>query len=132
MRVQLRRNSDGLFQPDSEADLDALQSVHVGGVIAGDFKQPRNPGHHRKAFAMLHKLFANQDTFDDFEKFREWMQIAAGIVDTIIGPDGKVYYKVRSIAWDRMDQSEFEWTYQRFIDVAYEKLGHEWVLAEFA
>lgn len=130
-RVQLRRESTG-FQPDSQHDYDELARVNIGDVIAAEVKLSRNPGHHRKAFAMLHRIFDNQDHFDRFEALYDYMKIAAGCVETLIQPDGKIVYKLKSLAWDRMDQLEFERTYQSFITVAYERLGMEWVLEQFA
>lgn len=128
--VQLRRESTG-FQPDSQYDYDQLASVHIGDVVTANVRLARNPQFHKKGFALLQKLFDNQDHFEDFEKFREWMQIAAGVVETTIGPDGETYYKVKSLAWDKMDEIQFERVYQAFVTVAYEKLGAEWALQEF-
>ena len=131
MKVQLQRQINGYFSPDSQHDEDQLKSVHTGDVVTADIKKSRNPQFHRKGFAMLKEIFDNQDSFTDFDQFRTWLQIAAGIVDTIIGPDGKTYYKVKSLAWDKMDEIQFDKTYQAFITAAFNQ-GHEWVADRYA
>jgi len=132
LKIQLINTQDGGLYPDSAHDDEQLSGIHIGDVVTAEIKKARNPAFHRKAFAMLHDIFDNQDKFEDFDRFREWLQIAAGVVDIIIGPDGQTYYKVRSLAWDKMDDAEFSKTYQAFITAAYEKLRMEWVLEAYA
>lgn len=129
MKAQLTRVASG-FIAHSPVDVEALEPVKIGDVVMADIKRSRNPGFHRKAFEMLRTVFDNQDHFEDFDKFREWLQIKAGIVDTTIGPDGETYYKVKSLAWHNMDDIEFERTYQALISAAYQ-LGYEWVAERF-
>lgn len=128
-RVQLVRTADG-FKPDSEHDEEELRAVHIGDVVFADVKKARNPAFHRKAFAMMHAAFDAQDSFHDFEIFREWLQIAAGIVDPIMGPD-RTYYKVRSLSWAQMEEIEFDKTYNKLLTAAVEKLGMDWLLTQF-
>ena len=130
MKVQLRRNYAG-FVPYDEYDADQLESVKVGEVICAEVSQPRNPKFHRLAFGMLWKLYQNQDRFTDFDKLRAYLQIKAGIVDMIMPVDGKPYYVVKSLAWDKMDEMEFEKTFQALLTAAYEE-GWEWVLEQYA
>lgn len=137
MKVQLRRFPDG-FRPDSQRDAECLDSVHVGEVIYGDFRQPRNPAHHRKAFALLHHMFEwqdheqNQKRFDKFERFYDWVKVKAGLVDLVeINEQGAVY-KLQSLSWASMGQERFDKAYQAIITVAFEELGMEHVLVEYA
>lgn len=131
MRVQLRRESTG-FVPDSQHDYDALASVHIGDVIAGDFRQPRNPAHHRKAFALLHSMFANQDQFDQWEPFYSWVKVRAGLVDLVEITEQGAVYKLQSLSWSSMGQERFDKAYQAIVTVAYEVLGMDNVLVEYA
>ena len=132
MKVQLLLRKDRSLIPTTKHDDDLLKSLHPGDRVICEIKKSRNPDFHRKAFAMLHEIFDNQDTFTDFDRFREWLQIAAGIVETIIGPDGQTYYKVKSLAFHKMDNIEFERTYQALITAACEKLGMVWVIERYA
>jgi len=131
VKVHLERTRLG-FVPASEHDLDILDRVPAGSVIGGEFKLVRNAAHHRKAFALLHKMFANQDRYTDFDRFYDFVKIAAGIVATVIGPDGQVFYKLKSLSFADMDQLEFDAVYQKIITVAVEHFGQDWTLREFA
>lgn len=131
----LVKRHDGSFWPASEHDAEALAPVPVGACVKTDPKQPRNPGHHRKAFAMLHQVHDNLP--DDmppmtFARFYSYMKVAAGAVDEIINHKGEVFYVVKSLSFADMDQIEFEEIYGQFVTVAYERLGMEWVLEQFA
>jgi len=126
-RVALVKVSDS-YWPLAQHDIDELGNVAAGEVLMCDVKRNRNVGHHKKGFKLLHLMFDNQDKFDDFETFRDWVQIAAGIVERIIGPEGELYYKIKSLAFDKMDQSEFEKVYNKIVTVAYEKLGQDFAL----
>ena len=130
-KVQLIRTAGG-FLPDSEHDQDELASVHLGDVVAADIKKSRNPAFHRKAFAMLHTIFDNQDHFEDFEKFREWLQIQAGIAETSVWPDGRVHVSSRSLSFSSMDEIEFDRAYNGLITAAVRELGMDWLLMQYA
>lgn len=130
MKVQLTRTHYG-FEPDTERDVEALAAVKVGQSISGDFRQPRNPAHHRKAFALLHAMYENQEQFDSFDRFYDWVKVRAGLVDLVeIGEKGAVY-KVKSLSFASMGQEEFDGVYQQIVTVAYEQMGFEWALAEY-
>lgn len=131
MKIQLRRESTG-FQPDSQADYDLLASVNIGDVIHGDFRQPRNPAHHRKAFALLNQMFANQEQFDSFDRFYDWTKVRAGLVDLVEITDQGPVYKLQSLSWASMGQERFHHAYQAIVTVAYEVLGMEEVLVGYA
>jgi len=128
MKVALIKLHSNGYCPYTEHDRESLEKVAGGEIIMCDVRRKRNVDHHRKGFALLHAMFDNQDSFDDFDRFRDWVQIAAGVVDTIIGDEGKVYYKIKSLSFADMDQSEFDKVYNRFITVAVEKLGQDFAL----
>lgn len=130
MKVQLTRTPYG-FEPDTERDVEALAAVKVGQSISGDFRQPRNPAHHRKAFALLHDMYANQEQFDSFDRFYDWTKVRAGLVDLVEITDKGPVYKLKSLSFSAMGQEEFDGVYQRIVTVAYEVLGMESALAEF-
>lgn len=131
MKVQLTRTPYG-FEPDTERDVEALAAVKVGQSISGDFRQPRNPAHHRKAFALLHEMYANQDQFDSFDRFYDWVKVRAGLVDLVEINDTGAVYKLRSLSFASMGQEEFDGVYQKIVTVAYEDLGMRWALEQYA
>jgi hypothetical protein len=130
VKVQLIRTPHG-FIPATEHDTECLRGVKMGQSIAGDFRRPRNPQHHRKAFALLHAMYENQEQFDSFDRFYDWVKVRAGLVDLVeINSTGAVY-RLRSMSFASMGQEEFEGVYQKIVTVAYEQMGFEWVLAEY-
>lgn len=131
MKVQLTRTPYG-FEPDTERDVEALSAVKVGQSISGDFRQPRNPAHHRKAFALLHEMYANQDQFDSFDRFYDWVKVRAGLVDLVEINDKGAVYKLRSLSFASIGQEEFDGVYQKIVTVAYEDLGMRWALEQYA
>ena len=129
-RVQLIKTATG-YLPHSAHDEAELESIHIGDVVSAEVKKSRSPQFHKLAFAMMHEAFENQDNFHDFEMFREWLQIAAGCVETIIGPD-RTYYKVKSLRWDRMDDLEFKKTFNVMLTALVERMGMDWILTRYA
>ena len=71
----------------------------------------RNPKFHSKFFALINTGFKNtKSKINDVEFYREVMLIKAGICNVII--DKKTTYVfAKSIAFDKMDQFEFEKVY---------------------
>ena len=129
-RVQLIKTAAG-YLPHSAHDEAELESVRLGDVVEAQIRKVRNPNHHRKAFALLHDLFDNQDTFDSFDTFYTWAKIKCGLVETFIDSDGKVYYTPESLAFSSMDQLRFDSVYQKFITLGVE-MGQDWVLLQYA
>lgn len=84
-----------------------VRDLPVGGTVKASFKLPRSQAFHRRHFAILGGLFASQEQFTDFEKFREWLQVGAGFCDIVPGPKGKPVAISRSIAWDALEEADF-------------------------
>lgn len=118
-----------------QSDLDAARRVLFGGFVdgLGEFgkKQWRRfwngmlrlePGEmatitthrerlgwfHRKHMKLESRIFEEQERFEDFEQFRNWLKIGAGHCDWAPGPKGGVVPIPRSIAYSRIDQQEME------------------------
>lgn len=130
LKVQLVKVPN-VLAADSAADEELLEQLKPGDVVTAEIKKARNPAFHRKGMGMLRELFNNQEQFDNFDQFRKWLQIKAGVVDTIIGPTGKVYYEVKSLSFADMDDVEFSEVFEALITAAYEA-GFEWVLEQYA
>ena len=72
------------------------------------WKEPRSGPYHKRHFAMIGALFNAQEQFDDQDQFRKWLEVGAGYADMVPGPKGKMCAMPRSIAYDKLDQAEFE------------------------
>lgn len=98
---------DGALYPSSEQEEEYLQRFKAGEVFLVNATMKRNGKHHRLGMAMLQEVFRNQDRYTNFEAFLTEVKILTGCAETHISLDGSVFYKVGSIAFDRMDELEF-------------------------
>jgi hypothetical protein len=56
--------------------------------------------------------FENQDTFQSFDIYREYVLIAIGFCEIFILPNGIPNYKAKSISYEKLpDNNEFEVVY---------------------
>jgi hypothetical protein len=84
-----------------------LENLRPGDTLAFDFKIPRSPKFHRLHFVMLGAFFATQEVFDEDERMRKWMEVGAGHVDFMPGPDGQLVALPKSISYESLDDEEF-------------------------
>lgn len=127
MRVNLRKIADDKFTPADEDAHVWAKKFAPGEVIYADFKKNRNYEFHKKYFGMLKVAFENQEDYPSLEKLREAAQIAAGYYEVIYMLDGRRGLKSQSIAFDSMNQEEFEKLYSDVLNVilAHFKFGEE-------
>lgn len=85
----------------------AVRKMEPGDTLRFSYKLPRSPAFHRRHFAILNRVFEQQEQFDNDEKFREWLQVGAGFCDLLPGPKGKPVAVSRSIAWEALDDADF-------------------------
>lgn len=112
-----------LVGADDEAR-DYVRRIARGEVILASMKRPRNPAFHRKAFAMFNFAFHHWDAPQhpgvavDFDSFRRQLVIAAGYGKATASLDGQsVRMEAPSLAYDAMDQAEFEKVYEACVEV---------------
>lgn len=84
-----------------------VQAMAPGDTMRFSFWLPRSPAFHRRHFAILNRVFEQQEQFDDDGRFREWLQVGAGFCDLLPGPKGKPVAISRSIAWENLDDADF-------------------------
>ncbi|CAG4889418.1 DUF1367 family protein [Paraburkholderia gardini] len=84
-----------------------LEKLRPGDTLSFDFRIPRSPKFHRLHFAMMGAFFATQEVFDDRERMRKWIEVGAGHVEFMPGPDGSLVALPKSIAYEALDDVEF-------------------------
>lgn len=117
-----------LYPYDKEAQKIVRKYSNAELVIV-DLKKGRNPHFHRKAFAILHMLHDMVDTPYHFEPFRRMLTIKAGYFTTVgkvsIGGETQVAVFPESLAFENMNENEFQQTISAIIDAFIAKFGPE-------
>lgn len=112
MDYYLAKTLGGAMIPIDAAGQEYVDSLAAGEIVRGTFKKDRNPGHHRKFFALLKLVFENQDKYLSQEGLRFAIAVASGYCDEIALDGNKVTFKPKSINWASMDQQEFNTFYK--------------------
>lgn len=118
MKFWVRKNRDGWLEPADAASEEIWAKLPIGVDLRADIVKPRNPGLHRKAFALLSVVWPHTN-YPNIEILRATMTIGAGYVDPVIDPmTGRTSLVPKSWSFDNMDDLEFKEMYNRLVDVA--------------
>ena len=125
MKIRVVNTPTG-FVPETDADYEAKKKLKRGAVYEAVFREARNPRFHRLFFALLNCSWAylteEQQTFfkDNIDKFRDTLLIATGYTETFYDIGRNAWLeKPRSIAFDKMSESDFHDFYERAKDVIF-------------
>jgi hypothetical protein len=106
------------FIPSSEHDEEDFEKLSFNVDLRADIVEPRNPGLHRKAFALL-KIVWPHTNYPTIDRLRAAMTIGAGFVEDVINPrTGETVWVPKSWAFDAMGDEEFRELFNRLVDVA--------------
>ena len=103
--------------PVYSSDIDYLNQVKGGYEFLIKTEKKRNPRFHKLVFAMAkciitniaesHKLYSIVTRMQPYDLIKEIM-FNAGMVEMKLRLSGDIYYEVKSIKFESMDQTEFE------------------------
>lgn len=94
-----------------------LETMKPGTWLRMEWARPRNGSHHRKFFALLQLVAENSEVYDTTEKALVAVKLCTGHVEPAIDPrTGELIQIPKSIAFDAMEQDEFEVFYSAAID----------------
>ena len=116
----MKKRLDQSLEPADDDARGYLKRLKVGADVQVEVKRPRNVQFHRKWFAMARVVFDNQDIYEDFHAFRRELTMRAGWWEEHVHLSGAISYTAKSIAFDKMDQDQFEKMYDKSITVAIE------------
>jgi hypothetical protein len=116
----LARRELGKLVPVDQAGEDALRKLKFGDVVSVEVKKPRNVKHHRLYWQLVSTVLENQTRYETAEQLHCALKISAGIYDPLIMPSGVIYKIPGSIAFDKMDQTEFKQFYDKVCDLVAE------------
>jgi len=115
--------------PSTEETSDALAAANRTVPVRVTMRQPRNGKHHRKYWALLGEVAKNTDLYSNSAALHEAIKLRLGMfdVDTITDTAGNRHRSIitHSIAWDKIDQTEFNRFYERALDVIAADLGFD-------
>lgn len=130
MRLYLVKTDAGTVIGWGPEDTEYLARLEPGECIEAETRKARNPGHHRKFFALLQSAFVGQSRYKRLEDLLIEMKLRAGWYEEHITADGKLVYVPKSISWAQMDQQEFDRFYAEAIVALAEMFGSEEVVME--
>lgn len=111
MRFNCAKKGIALY-PLTDSDKAKFAKIGQGEIVQVEFDRKRNTLFHRKFFALLNIGFDNQDVFQSFDIYREYVLIAIGFCEVFILPNGLPNYKAKSISYEKLpDNNEFEAVY---------------------
>lgn len=113
---------DGLLYPYGEQAQEDIHRLKNNTEFVIDIKMHRNPAFHRLFFALVKTIFDSQEYFEDMDVFRKYLIMKAGRVITIDTPKGTMFLP-ESIAFEKMEQEDFEKLYQAIITFAVKEYG---------
>jgi len=117
MELFLKNTSHGLI-PMYDDDYEEKRKLKIGEVYKSNIVLVRNPLFHAKYFAMINCAWMLQNEkrkqfFKNTNGFRKSVQIAAGHCDMVYNHNLKSFTEVpKSIAWNKVDNAEFEEIYK--------------------
>ena len=89
-------------------DADSENRINNIDEFIFDYKKNRSAGNHRRFFTFINTAFDMQDTYENKEVFRKYLEMLAGHFDTVISArTGDAMYWPKSIGWDALDETEF-------------------------
>lgn len=119
MKITMTKRFSAIY-PDATT-LDEFLTLKDGDYMV-EIKKSRNLDFHKKYFAMLNLVFKNQDKYSDIDDLRHAIMIETGYFKKYYTLQGDLIREPDSIAFHKMDQTEFEVLYQKTIDVVFKYL----------
>lgn len=121
MKIKVTKKGTFLI-PAFEEDLENFRKMSNNEVYSFEFKKERNIKFHRKYFGLLNLAWENlpewlDGRYKNIDHFRKAIQIRAGICEVIISLDGEEIVQPLSIAFDKLDENEFNEVYQSVLDI---------------
>lgn len=120
MKYTFRRGLNGLNPFGEEAEK-LFRTLKVGDVVNLEIRRPRNPLQHRLYWQLCRTVAMNHETLQNEEQVHQVIKLLSGHCD-IVKVNDKLVQVPRSIAFDRMDQAEFDAFFSRAKDIVVQEL----------
>ena len=98
-------------------DTEEVEKLEHGVKYRAVINRPRNPKHHRLAFALFNLVFTHQDKYPTVEKLVRALKQATGLFEVEYTPEGTPFIVLDSISFSAMDQKAFSEWWDKALDV---------------
>lgn len=125
--IVLTKAANGALLPVDQQAQEYVSKLKLGAGIRVTAKQHRNPGFHRKYFALLNlafdawepgdKQYKGEPVRKNFDQFRNDITVLAGYYEMAVTLKGETRLTAKSISFASMKQDDFERLYSATIDV---------------
>lgn len=95
----------------------------IGDMDEANWKKIRCPEKHKRFFAMIGDAYKIANTKRLIDDFRTDLTMEAGFYEARVDFSGRAYRKPKSLAYDKMDQDEFDQVHSRVLDVIIQHCG---------
>lgn len=118
MKLLFIKSQGGVLIPADAECIENMQKVKNNETIMIEYKPKRNIFFHRRAFALLNLVLANQNRYTNINDLLVEFKLKAGHYQHHLTTKGKIIYIPKSISFAEMDELEFSDIYNKFIDIA--------------
>lgn len=128
----LTKAAGGALVPIDQQAVEFISKLKTGAGVTVEIKRHRNPGHHRKYFALLNLAFdawepteatyKGQVVGKNFDQFRNDIVVLAGHYEMAVNLKGETRLTAKSISFASMGQDEFEALYSATVNVILAKI----------
>ena len=114
-----------VLMPAYNSDSELLKKLRYDTAYRFTGSDERNVKHHRKLFAILRCVIANdpRSQFADEEALLSAVKVEMGLTHSYIDFKGITRVETDSISFSSMGQSRFEKFYQKAVDICAEYIG---------
>lgn len=123
----LTKAASGALVPIDPQAVDFIAKMKLGAAVTATVKRHRNPGHHRKFFALLNLAFEawepatatykGEVVGKNFAQFRNDITVLAGHYEMAVNLRGETRLTAKSISFASMGQEEFDTLYSAVVNV---------------
>lgn len=108
----------GKFEAADDPSYEIMKKYKQGEVYRAKIWKPRDIIKHRKFFILINNVvFPNQDKYDSEDSLRREITLRCGYYSEHVTLKGKTIFIADSIAFNKMDDIEFEQLYSKAIDI---------------
>lgn len=108
--------------PVGKEGREALLAIPEGKEFVGEFRTARNPEQHELFWALCTLVAEATDTAKIAVK--DWLLEKTGFVNLVFYPDGSMQVRPKSIAWESMEQAEFNQFFRLAVPKIADLLGN--------